>query len=151
MRVGQDALDRPLARPDAEPAAVKDRIARHVDLEGVARLPVEEAVDAAGDVREASYRRRSTPPTPAAPSPMIQSHGTPAMKNSAPQVIETSMVWPKSGCGDQQRDDDAEQDRWRRDCPECPAGAHARRTARRQMTTKAGFRNSDGWIDMPAK
>ena len=51
MAVGDDPLDRALARPDAEPAAVDDRVAAHVDLERVA-LAGQEAVDAAGDVRE---------------------------------------------------------------------------------------------------
>ena len=51
VAVGDDALDGALARPDAEPAAMDQRLAAHVDLERVA-LAGQEAVDAAGDVRE---------------------------------------------------------------------------------------------------
>ena len=40
-----------LARPEAEPVAVDHRLAAHVDLERIA-LAGQEAVDAAGDVRE---------------------------------------------------------------------------------------------------
>ena len=61
MAVGDDPLDRALARADAEPAAIDQRLAAHVDLERVA-LAGQEAVDAAGDVREhrigAEQRRR---------------------------------------------------------------------------------------------
>ncbi len=51
VAVRDKALDGALARPDAQPAAVDDGLAAHVDLEGVA-LAGEEAVDAAGDMRE---------------------------------------------------------------------------------------------------
>ena len=50
--VREDALDDALARPAAEPAAAQDRLERGVDLEGVAGLRRQEAVDAAGDVRQ---------------------------------------------------------------------------------------------------
>ncbi len=51
MAVGDDPLDRALARADAEPAAVDQRLAAHVDLERIA-FAGQEVVDAAGDVRE---------------------------------------------------------------------------------------------------
>ena len=37
------------------------------------------------------------PPTASAPRPAIHSHDMPAMKNSAPQAMTISIVWPKSG------------------------------------------------------
>ena len=80
---------------------------------------------------------------------MIHSHGMPAMKNITPQVPSTSIVWPRSGCATSS--DSTSPSRimanrlpgmsgWRA----CSANSQA------QMTTKAGFRNSDGWIDRPA-
>ena len=48
---GMMRLTVPSPGPDAEPAAVHDRLAAHVDLERVA-LAGQEAVDAAGDMRE---------------------------------------------------------------------------------------------------
>ena len=71
MAVRQDALDRALARAAAEPAAAHERFQRHVDLEGVARGRIEEALDAARDVRNGDIgagepdrapRRRARPP-----------------------------------------------------------------------------------------
>ena len=52
MRVGQDALDRALARTAPEPAAAGEGFHGRVDLEGVAGLLVEEALDAGAHVRQ---------------------------------------------------------------------------------------------------
>ena len=52
VAVGQDALDRALARPAPEPAAAHERFERLVDLEGVAGRRVQEALDALGHVRD---------------------------------------------------------------------------------------------------
>ena len=41
---------------------------------------------------------RSTPTTPDAAEPATQNQCSPAMKNSAAQTSEISIVWPKSGC-----------------------------------------------------
>jgi hypothetical protein len=49
--VRENPLDRALPRPAAEPAAAQEGFERGVDLEGVARARIEEALDARGDVR----------------------------------------------------------------------------------------------------
>src|SRR3546814_939123 len=52
MGVRQVRLDRPFARAGADQSAVPERFQRAVDLVAVAGRGIEEAVDAAGDVRE---------------------------------------------------------------------------------------------------
>ncbi len=70
----QDALDRALARPAAEPAAAHEGFDRLIDVEGVARGRIEEALDAPRDVRdreigagEADRRRAAEPDHPDQP------------------------------------------------------------------------------------
>ena len=123
---------------------------RHVDLEGVARCRSREAVDAAGDVREASCRRRRrrrrrAPPSADDPQPRHAGHE----EQHAPGDDDQHGL-AEIGLGDEQRDDDGRAGSGRRGCRECRCARDSRRTARRQTTTKAGFRNSDGWIDRPA-
>jgi hypothetical protein len=67
MAVGMTRLTVPSPGPDAEPAAIDNGVAAHVDLEGVA-LAGHEAVDASGDVREKTYRRQTGRHRPAQPS-----------------------------------------------------------------------------------
>ena len=52
MALGQDALDRALARAAPEPAAAQEGFERLVDVEGVAGGGIEEALDAPRHVRD---------------------------------------------------------------------------------------------------
>ena len=103
VRVGQNALDRAFARPLAEPAA-GDESSRAPYRPGTCRRTpatgarIEELHDARADMRHEfiGEQRAAEPPTP--PRPTTQNQCSPAMKNSAAQTSEISMVWPKSGC-----------------------------------------------------
>ncbi len=85
MAVRQDALHR-APRPDrgrTSRRAMKDSD-RDVDLIGVARGRVHEALDAPGHVRHRSSRRRRDLPRRRRRGPATQIMRMPAMKNSAP-------------------------------------------------------------------
>jgi len=80
----------------------------------------------------------------------IQSHGMPAMKNMTPQVPMIRMVWPRSGCATSSASTTPSRIMANRlpgmsGCRLCSANSQA------QMMTKAGFKNSDGWIETPKK
>ncbi len=146
---GMMRLTDALARPDAEPAAVDDRLAAHVDLEGV-------ALAGRGSGRygrrraERRCRRRSRRPRRARRATTIQNHGMPAMKNITPQVPSDQHGLAEVRLRHQQRHARRRAGSWRRGCRECRAGAACSANSQAQMMTKAGFRNSDGWIDTPA-
>ena len=72
------------------------------------------------------------------------------MKNSAPQTSAISMVWPKSGCSTSSATTATEQARARSCWPACRAGASISANSQAIRITKAGFRNSDGWMLTPA-
>ena len=98
---GRMRLTVPFARPLAEPAAGQETVERGVDLKRIddaaAGAGIEEFQDAGahmrhefiGEQRAAEARPRRCPTT--------QNQCSPAMKNSAAQTSETSIVWPKSG------------------------------------------------------
>ena len=73
------------------------------------------------------------------------------MKNSAPQAMATSMVWPKSGSATSSAATMASRMSGEDVAGNVAAGASSRRTARRTTTTKAGFMNSDGCSERPAR
>ncbi len=140
----------PGPRPN-QPPRTNDSSAR-VDLEGVAGRRIEEAVDARAHVRHRDNRRRRARPPPTPPSPTTQINRMPAMKNSAPQTSAISMVWPKSGCSTSS----ATTDRPAAPSAMVLAGMSGllrrfARTARRPGSTKAGLRNSDGWMLTPSE
>jgi hypothetical protein len=149
VAVGQDALDRALARALAEPAAAHQRLAPHVDLEGVA-LAGQEAVDAAGHVREGRIGHQRSRQAADAADEHDPQPGMPAMKNIAPQVPITSSVWPRSGCATSSASTSPSRI-MARDCPECRDCAPFSLNSQAQMTTKAGFRYSEGCIETPAR
>ena len=60
VAVRQKALHRALARPLPEPAAVHEGLQRHIELIGVARGRIHEALDAPGDMRDEQIRREQS-------------------------------------------------------------------------------------------
>ena len=109
MAVRQDALDRALARPEAEPAAAHEGFQSRCRSWNV-------SPDAGS--RKRSMRSRDVrdgevgadePGDRDAAEPDDPDHRMPAMKNSAPQTSTISMVWPKSGCSTSSATTDAEQ------------------------------------------
>ena len=86
---------------------------------------------------------------PAAPSATIQNHGKPAMKNITPQVPSTSMVWPRSGWATSSEITNASSSMAKR-LPGMSGWRLCSAKSQAQMMTKAGLRNSDGWIESPA-
>ena len=98
-------------------------------------------------VRRRTCRRAKPPTAPTPPSPTTQNQCSPAMKNSAAQTSEISIVWPKSGC----RISGTMVSGRSRSASSVAAarrGAPARlpRRPRRRGSTKAGLTNSDGWM-----
>ena len=89
------------------------------------------------------------PPTPTMPSMAIQIHGTPAMKNSAPQATAISMVWPKSGSATRSAATSASRIR-AKTLPGMSERREFSANSQAQITTKAGFMNSEGCSDMPS-
>ena len=148
VALGQDALDRPLARAAAEPAAAQEGFQRLVDVEGVAGGGIEEALDAPRHVRNRRHRRRRARRAATPPSPTTQISRMPAMKNSAPQTSAISMVWPKSGCSTSATTASSS-----RPSAMVLAGISGRRAdspnSQAIRITKAGLRNSDGWMLTP--
>ena len=90
------------------------------------------------------------PPAAAAPRPAIQIHGTPAMKKSALQAMAISIVWPKSGSATSSAAMIASRIR-----AKMLPGISVRRAfsanSQATTTTKAGFMNSEGCSEMPAR
>ena len=137
----------PGPRPN-QPPRRKDSTA-FVDLERVARRRIEEAVDALRHVRhgeigagKARRRRRRQARRP-------RSCACPAMKNSAPHTSTISMVWPKSGCSTSGTTTAPS-----RPSASVLAGISGLRVdsanSQEIRITKAGLRNSDGWMLTPA-
>ena len=154
VRVGQDALVDALAGAAPEPAARQDACKRGVDLERVADaardgIVDEEVLHAVMHVRRELDRRGSRPTPPAPNRPSTQNQCSPAMKNSAPQTTEISIVWPKSGC---RISGTIVTGRIRSDSARAsPLGAPSRPpsvNAQAASTTKAGLMNSDGCTPM---
>ena len=80
--------------------------------------------------------------------PNTQITRMPAMKNSALHTSTTSMVWPKSGCITKSATTMSSM------ASEMVLAGMSGRVAdspnsQATSTTKAGFRNSDGWMFMP--
>ncbi len=148
MAVGHDALDDALARPDAEPVAADDRLTGGIDLEGVA-LPGQELVDTAGHMRAEGIGDEEAAAAPRPPAAMIQIHGMPAMKNMAPQTAVVRMVWPRSGWATSSAAT-MPKSRMAKRLPGISGWRACSANSQAQTTTKAGFMNSDGWIEMPA-
>ena len=86
-----------------------------------------------------------TPETPKPPRPNTQNQCSPAMKNSAIQTSETSMVWPKSGCSISGMIV-AGHKRMAISVPGTSRRLPPSEKAQATRMTKAGFRNSDGWM-----
>src|SRR5581483_10807868 len=109
MRIGKDALHRPLARTLAEPAAAQDRFQRGVDLERVPRGRRNEAVDTAGDMRQRGIggddtaRRRGA--EAGDPDPRHAGH-----EEERPPCRRDQHGLAEIGFGDEQRDDHRQQD-----------------------------------------
>ena len=86
-----------------------------------------------------------------AAEPATQIIRMPAMKNSAPQTSAISMVWPKSGCSTSTAIDRRAAARARTCSPACRACAPIRANSQAIRITKAGLRNSDGWMLTPSE
>ena len=80
--------------------------------------------------------------------PNTQTTRMPAMKNSAPHTSATSMVWPKSGCSTRSVTTISSITS---DIVLAGMSARLADSPNSQATrmTKAGFRNSDGWMLTP--
>ena len=146
MRIGQNALDRAFARPFAEPAAGMKTVDRGIDLESVddamRRARIDEFDDAGAHMRHEFIGEQHAADADAAdagdPEPM-----QPAMKNSAAQTSDRSMVWPKSGCRISGTIVNGRSSTARR-LPGTSARLPPSAKAQAARTTKAGFINSDG-------
>ena len=149
VRIRKHALHDPLARPRARPAAALERLHGGDDLEIVAALGIEEAVDASGDMRKRRNRPRQArrQRQPASPAKIMVL--APARKKSAPQTATKRMVCPRSGSAT------SSAAVMRRSATASILPGTSGRllpSAKSQavMTMKAGFISSEGWIDMPA-
>ena len=122
---------------------------RGVDLErvGGARpvAGIEEVQDAVAHVRHELVGQQARLTTPTPPSPTTQNQCSPAMKNSAAQTSEISMVWPKSGCrisGTMVIGSSSSA----RMLPGTSRRLAPSEKAQAARITKAGLTNSEGWM-----
>ena len=110
---------------------------------------IEEALDAPRHMRHGAIGGRQADRGPP-PSPTTQISRMPAMKNSAPQTSAISMVCPKSGCSTSTVTATSSS-------PSAMvlAGISGRRAdspnSQAIRITKAGLRNSDGWMLTPSR
>ena len=145
MAVGQDALHGALARTLSEPAAAQEAFhARYRPGRCRHRSRIEEPVDAAGDVRDEVIGGEDAGDAGAAEAD-TQNQCSPAMKNSAHQTIEISIVWPKSGCR-MRSEAAAPRRRKARMLPGTSLRLTLSENSQAVSTTKEGLRNSEGWM-----
>ena len=144
MAVGQDALHGALARPLAEPAAARKlsiavstwKVSPPSGLRKRSMRPVTWGMNMIGgeDAGDAGAAE------PEDPEPVQAGH-----EERAPQTIDISIVWPKSGCSNKQASDEPEQQEGE-DVARHVAGACAFGEQPGGEDDEGRLRNSDGWM-----
>jgi hypothetical protein len=139
---GSTCLAEPPPGTGTEQLAVVERLAGGVDLEGVALVGTEEAVDARGDMRQGLVGRHNAD-EPHTGQAEDEIHGMPKTSSISIQTMEMSAAWPKSGCTASSATNTANAAQ----AASVPGMSGRRRpsaSSQAASTTKAGLANSDG-------